>query len=124
MEFEQQYKNKISGYHQWDQKSHADQWLLFKKNISPALSIDEVAVTQDELYTIVTNKHAKGGKGALVSIVAGTKCADIVEVLNKIPKAVRDTVKEVTLDMSNAMDAIIRKAFPLAVIVTDRFHVQ
>lgn len=36
----------------------------------------------------------------------------------------RNTVKEVTLDMSNAMDSIIRKSFPQAIIVTDRFHVQ
>jgi transposase len=28
------------------------------------------------------------------------------------------------MDMSNAMDAIVRKTFPQAVIVTDRFHVQ
>jgi transposase len=41
-----------------------------------------------------------------------------------IPIEKRRIVKEVTLDMSNAMDAIIRGAFPQATIVTDRFHVQ
>ena len=114
----------MSGYHQWDQKDHADEWLLFEKNIGEKLSIDEVAVSRDELYTIITNKAAHGGKGALLSIVEGTKCVDIVKVLSHIPENLKQTVKEVTLDMSNAMDAIVRKAFPLATIVVDRFHVQ
>jgi transposase len=44
--------------------------------------------------------------------------------LLKIPEEQRVLVTEVTLDMSNAMDAIIRASFPRAVITTDRFHVQ
>lgn len=88
------------------------------------MSIDETAVSQGELYTIVTNKLAHGGKGALLSSVEGTKCTDIVKVLSKIPEAIRNTVLEVTLDMSRVMEAIIKKTFSKAVIVTDRFHVQ
>jgi transposase len=97
---------------------------LFEKNIGEYLSIDETAVSNGELYTIITNKKAKGKKGALVAIVEGIKASEINLTLAKIPEAARNTVKEVTLDMSNAMDAIIRKSFPQAVIVTDRFHVQ
>jgi transposase len=97
---------------------------LFEENIGEKLSIDEVAVTNGELYTVVTNKKAKGGKGALIAIVAGTKSSDVITVLAMIPMEKRGIVKEVTLDMSNAMDAIIRCSFPQAVIVTDRFHVQ
>ena len=37
------------------------------------LSIDEVALSQGELYTVVTNKKAKGRAGAVVAIVEGTK---------------------------------------------------
>lgn len=114
----------MSGYKDWDQKDHADKWLLFENNLGSNLSIDEVAVTKDELYTILTNKAAKGGKGALVAIVAGTKNCEVVEVLNKISEDKRKLVKEVTLDMSNAMDAIISKSFLHTSIVTDRFHVQ
>ena len=123
-EFEKQYKDHLSGYKDWDQKDHADKWILFENNLGLSLSIDEVAVTKGELYTILTNKVAKGGKGALIAIVAGTKTSEIVEVLNRIPEDKRKLVKEVTLDMSNAMDAIIRRSFPNASIVTDRFHVQ
>ena len=123
-EFEKQYKYHLSGYKDWNQKDHADTWLLFPKNIGLNLSIDEVAVTNGELYTIITNKAAKGGKGALIAIVAGTKAKDVSFVLAKIPITERNAVQEVTLDMSNAMDAIIRSSFRNAVIVTDRFHVQ
>lgn len=123
-EFERQYKDHLSGYHQWDQKDHADKWVLFEKNTGEKLSIDEVAVTNGELYTIVTNKAAKGGHGSLVAIVEGIKTTAIIGVLAQIPEEKRMAVKEVTLDMSNAMDAIVRASFPKAVIVTDRFHVQ
>lgn len=123
-EFEKQYKDQLSGYTSWDQKDHADTWILFEKNIGEKLSIDEVAVTNGELYTIVTNKKAKGGKGALVAIVAGTKSSEVITVLKKIPVDKRGSVLEVTLDMSNAMDAIITGSFPKVTIVTDRFHVQ
>ena len=122
-EFEKQYKDHLSGYSLWDQKEHAEKWILFEKNIGPNLSIDEVAVTNGELYTIVTNKTGKGGKGSLVAIVAGTKAQDVNRVLAGIPIKSRNAVTEVTLDMSNAMDAIIRSSFPKASIVTDRFHV-
>lgn len=123
-EFEKQYKNHLSGFHEWDQLDHADTWILFPENLGTNLSIDETALTNGELYTIVTNKEAKGGKGALIAIVAGTKSSDIIRVLLRIPLVARERVSEVTLDMSNAMDAIIRASFPRAIIVTDRFHVQ
>lgn len=123
-EFEKQYKDHLSGFHQWEQKEHAEKWLLYAKNIGAHLSIDEVAVSKGELYTVVTNKAAHGGKGALVAMVAGTKSSDVTAVLSQIDEIRRTTVTEVTLDMSNAMDAIVRGSFPKAMIVTDRFHVQ
>ena len=97
---------------------------MFEQNIGEKLSIDETALTNGELYTVLTNKKAKGGKGALIAIVAGTKAYEINSVLAKIPISKRDNVKEVTLDMSKTMEAIVRSSFQKAVIVTDRFHVQ
>jgi transposase len=123
-EFEAQYKNHLSGFKTWNQKDHADKWILFENNIGEKLSIDEIAVTNGELYTVVTNKKAKGGKGSLVAIVSGTKSTDVIAILKKIPIEIRNTVLEVTLDMSNAMDSIIKGSFPRVTIVTDRFHVQ
>lgn len=114
----------MSDFRDWDQKEHAEEWLLFPDNLGENLSIDEVAVTNGELHTIVTNKAAHGKKKALVMIAEGIKSTDIIKVLEKIPEEMRMTVKEVTLDMSNAMEAIIASAFRKATIVTDRFHVQ
>ena len=40
-----------------------------------------------------------------------------------IPLVLRNLVKEVTLDMANNMESSIRQSFPIAKLVTDRFHV-
>lgn len=88
------------------------------------LAIDEVALSQGELYTIVTNKKAKGKKGSLVAIIAGTKTEKVIEQVSKIDSKKRQAVIEITLDMANSMKLIARKCFPKAVQVTDRFHVQ
>jgi transposase len=88
------------------------------------LSIDEVALSQGELYTILTNKKFKGKKGSLVAIVAGTKADQVIEHICKIDYKKRSFVKEITLDMANSMKLISKKCFPKATPVTDRFHVQ
>jgi len=124
MQFEQQYKEYLSGFNTWEQKEHADKYLLFPENIGKRLSIDELAVTNGELYTVVTNKQAHGGKGSLVAMVAGIKSSEVISVLSKLLTEKRETVAEVTLDMSNAMDKSIKGSFSKATIVTDRFHVQ
>ena len=108
----------------WEQQSHAQDWIVFPQNIGAFLTIDETSLSQGELYTIVTNKSAHGRKGTIVAMVKGTQAQTVIEVLNKIPKYQRNQVKEVTLDMAANMAKIIRSAFPNAKQVTDRFHVQ
>lgn len=98
--------------------------MLFAQNISEYLSIDETSLSQGELYTILTNKKAKGKKGAIVAIVQGTKADNIINILNKIPLKQRNKVKEITLDMAANMQLIAKRCFPNATLVTDRFHVQ
>jgi transposase len=98
--------------------------LLFCENIGEYLSIDETAFTNGKLYTIVTNKAAKGKKGALVAMVKGTKAETVIRILLKIPIGKRNKVKEVTLDMAGNMGLIVKKSFPKATRVIDRFHVQ
>lgn len=122
--FGQQYKDHLSDYQEWKQKGHAKDWILFPNNVGAYLSIDETALTNGELYTIVTNKAGKGRKGALVAMIEGTGADKVIAVLNKIPETIRDTVKEVTLDMANSMGKIVRNCFAGATRVIDRFHVQ
>jgi len=98
--------------------------MLYSNNTGVHLSIDETALSNGELYTIVTNKAAKGKKGALVAMVKGTKAEEVIEVLRKIPKRLRDKVREVTLDMAANMNRIVTRCFVKADKVIDRFHVQ
>ena len=123
-QLQEQYKEHISDYNGWEQKDHADEWMLFPKNVSPYLSIDETALSNGELYTIVTNKGAKGRKGAIVAMIKGTVAEDIISVLRKIPERLRKKVKEVTMDMAANMQLAIRRCFTNAHRVIDRFHVQ
>lgn len=114
----------MSDYHSWDQKEHASQWMLFEHNISPYLSIDETAFSSGELYTIVTNKGAKGRKGSIVAMIKGTQADQIIDVLQKIPKRLRSKVREVTVDMAASLNLAVKRCFPNAERVIDRFHVQ
>ena len=59
-----------------------------------------------------------------MAIIKGTKAKIISEVLGKIPFRERLKVKEVTLDMANNLDWVVRECFMHATRVTDRFHVQ
>lgn len=123
-QLQEQYKDYLSDFHTWHQKDHAEKWLVFQKNIGEHLSIDETALSNGELYTIVTNKAAKGRKGAIVAMCRGTVAEDIISVLERIPLKQRNKVKEVTLDMAANMAKAIRRCFPYARRVIDRFHVQ
>ena len=114
----------MSDYQDWKQLIHSEKWLLFPENIGKRISIDEVALSQGELYTVVTNKSAKGRKGAIIAIIEGTRSEIVIEHLLKIPYNIRKQVEEITLDMAGSMKAIATKCFTKAVQVVDRFHVQ
>ena len=98
--------------------------MLFEQNVSSFLSIDETALSNGELYTIVTNKAAKGRKGAIVAMIKGTQAEHIIAVLLRISERLRKQVQEVTIDMAASLNNAIKRCFPKAHRVTDRFHVQ
>lgn len=123
-QFERAYKQHLSGFTEWIDAEHARDWLVFPENVGPLLSIDETALSRGELYTILSNKEAHGGKGTIVAIVKGTRIEDLVNVLRKLPCERRLNVKEVTMDLSDSMHAIVETIFPKAMITLDRFHVQ
>ena len=118
------YKYFLSRYQGWEQLHHASEYVLFKENLGERLSMDETSLSQGELYTIITNKSAHGGKGTLVAMIKGTKSEDVIYYLNHLPRAKRLKVKEITIDLSPSMRLIAKQAFPNATIVSDRFHVQ
>ncbi len=103
---------------------HAEDWILYSKNIGSHVCIDEVALTQGELYTVVTNAKAACQKGSLIAMVKGTKSEDVVAVLRRIPLESRERVRQVTVDLARNMEKIGRVSFPKCTIISDRFHVQ
>lgn len=122
---EEQYVSHLSDYTTWDQRSHSENYVVLPENIGAYLTIDETALSHGELYTIITNKVAKGKKGCLVSIIKGTDSERVKAILQrKIPLDKRRMVKEVSLDMAASMEQIVTKVFTKATLVTDRFHVQ
>ena len=122
--FEKQYKDVLSGFRTWSALSHADSWLVFAGNIGPNLAIDETSLSNGELYTIVTNRDRHGGECCLVAIVSGTKSEDVIRARETIPEEEREKVEEVTLDLSDSMRKTVRRSFPKAQRVIDRFHIQ
>jgi transposase len=46
------YKDYLSDFKQWNQKSHAKYWLLFPENLDERLSLDEPAVLWDRKYWV------------------------------------------------------------------------
>ena len=88
------------------------------------MSLDEVALTNGELYTVLTNKAAKGRKGAIAAIIKGVKSEEVSAMLDKIPRRDRYRCKEITMDFANSMSDIARRSFRWAVQVRDRFHLH
>jgi len=66
-QLERQYKEHLSDFTSWQQKAHAEKWLVFSENIGKHISIDETSLSDGELYTIVTNKNKKCQKGSLIA---------------------------------------------------------
>ena len=123
-QLQDQYRNHLSDFHDWDQKHHAEYWTVFPANISERLSIDETSFSNGELYTVVGSKASKGKKGTILASIKGTKAEDIIAVLERIPLRLRNKVREVTMDMAPNMAKAIRRCFGNARRVIDRFHVQ
>lgn len=120
----QQYKKHLSGYTEWEQLEHAENWILFEDNIGSHVCIDEVALSRGELYTVVTNASAACQQGCLIAMVKGTKSEEVTRVLEKIPLEKRQAVQQVTVDLASNMEKIGRVSFPNSGIISDRFHVQ
>ena len=88
------------------------------------MSLDETCLSNGEVYTILTNKAAHGGKGALAAMVRGVASDVVSNILMMVPRELRRGVKTVTTDLSSAMMLTVRTVFPKAKLINDRFHVQ
>lgn len=98
--------------------------MLFPCNLGSDMSLDETCLSNGEVYTILTNKAAHGGKGALAAMVRGVASDTVAKILRLVPIELRCMVETVTTDLSSAMMLTVRMAFPKAKLINDRFHVQ
>ena len=80
-----QYKETISDYRIWDQLDHADEYILYPENFGEDMSLDETCLSNGDVYTILTNKDAHGGKGALAAMVRGVASDTVSAILRKVP---------------------------------------
>ena len=98
--------------------------MLFPENFGKNMSLDETSLSNGEVYTILTNKEARGGKGALAAMIRGVASDTVSSILKMVPYKVRRRVETVTTDLSSAMMLTVRTVFPEAMLINDRFHVQ
>jgi hypothetical protein len=47
---EEWYRLHLSGFYAWQDREHAEKWLLFEKSMGSYLSIDETSLSDDGLY--------------------------------------------------------------------------
>lgn len=88
------------------------------------IGIDEVALSQGELYTVLINKAAQGKRGSIIALIKGTETKTVCGVLLKMSRKRRFQAREIPLDMAPNMSLIAKTCFPVAKRVIDRFHVQ
>lgn len=120
---EKQYKENLSDFREWEERENVKA-LVYSENFGSRMSIDETSLHNGEVYTILTNRAAKGKKGILAGIIKGTKSKEVVEALRQAPVSKRFAVEEVTLDLDKGMNRIVTESFPRSVTVADRFHTQ
>jgi transposase len=86
------------------------------------LSLDEFSRRKGKgrFATVVTDLE----KSSLLEVIDSHKSEDIIAVLKQQPESVRESVKEVCVDMWGGFPKVIKEVFPKAAIVIDRFHVM
>ena len=114
--FSRCYKECLSGFTEWEQAPHADEWVLLERNAGASLSIGETELG-GSVRTVVSSPEAKGGKGALVAVVKGSDPDYIESVLRRIPAERRRGVRELVIH-SPDMRMAAGKSFPGAAIVS------
>lgn len=72
-----------------------------------------------DFVTLVSNVDT----GNLLEVIDSHKQLEIIEALKQQPLALREQVKEVSVDMWGGFPKVIEEVFPNAVVVFDRFHV-
>ena len=91
-------------------------WQLTKR-----ISIDEISMRkgQGNFVTVVSDIC----EGKLIEMIDSHRSEEVIEVLIKQPIEVLKQVEEVSVDMWGGCPNVIKKVFPNARVIIDRFHV-
>ncbi|MEJ6485841.1 transposase, partial [Nostoc punctiforme UO1] len=86
------------------------------------ICLDEISMRkgQGNFVTVV----ADISEGNLIEMIDSHRSEEIIEVLMKQAIEVREQVEEVSIDMWGGFHKVIKKVFPNAEIIIDRFHVM
>lgn len=111
----------------WDQVNgiHQHQYDLQKKKDWGKvirLGIDEISKHKGHKNFVTVLSNLESGK--LIEVVDSHRQEEIAKVLMQQPLEVRESVKEVSVDMWGGFPKVIEEVFPNAKIVVDRFHVM
>lgn len=64
---ERAYKDHLSGFRNWEQACHAEDWVLHSENIGKRLGIDETMLHKD-MMIFLTNKEGHGKRHTLMKL--------------------------------------------------------
>ncbi|UIE40631.1 transposase [Leptodesmis sichuanensis] len=86
------------------------------------MGIDEISKRKghQNFATVIGDVEA----GKLIEVIDSHQQEDIIETLKQQPIEVRAKVEEVSVDMWGGFPKVVKKVFPNAVVVIDRFHVM
>ena len=82
--------------------------MLFPDNFGKDMSLDETCLSNGEVYTILTNKAAHGGKGALAAMVRDSR-----KEVGEIKKVVSLCYEYRYTTLTGKLDATSRYAYSL-----------
>ncbi len=98
-----------------DRQNYGLQW---RKNISK-IGLDGKAAKKHQCVTTITNLD----ENSLIGVIPPMSQEKLIERLLQIDEGLRNSVREVALDMDSFYISVARICFPNARIVTDHFHV-
>ena len=85
--------------------------VLKAENFGEEMALDEKMI-DEEFYTVMTNRTT----GKIALLAETMRIDELTRLLDKIP-TVRETVKEITLDMSPSYETFCRQNFPRATLI-------
>jgi transposase len=88
-------------------------------SLPSTLSFDEFTFQKDQMAFIMIDPKTN----AVLDILENRLTKDLMIYFNKFPKEVRERVQAITCDMYQPYLDLIKKLFPNAKIIIDRFHI-